>query len=286
MIEIVWQYDPHNPPANVLPATGVEAQRLLESGNLAFARFMAGESTAAAGTGTVARHVTVIGPQDLGVSLIPGAAPTQEPFAAFLSCADARVPLELIFNQATNDIFVVRVAGNVLGAECLGSLDFAVKQLGSVRLLGVLGHTSCGAVSAAADAFLHPATYLAAAANLPLRSIVDGLMATVNSAAAVLEDVHGRDVYDRPGFRAALIETSVVLNAALTAGILEHSYAGEDGAVAIAFGVYNLVTRQVGLPGGTVEWEPGLYAPPGGHEGFVELGGRIAGGPYISRLLG
>ena len=53
----------------------------------------------------------------------------QEPFAAVLGCADARVPVEIVFGQGFNDLFVVRVAGNVLGDECLGSLDFAVSNL-------------------------------------------------------------------------------------------------------------------------------------------------------------
>ena len=75
-------------------------------------------------------------------------APRQTPFAALLGCADARVPLELVFSRSANDAFAVRVAGNVLGAECVGSLDFAVTQLPSIRVVAVVGHTGCGAVGA------------------------------------------------------------------------------------------------------------------------------------------
>ena len=71
----------------------------------------------------------------------------QHPFAAVLACSDSRVPVELIFDCGIGDIFVVRVAGNVLGNSELGSLEYAVDHLG-VSLVLVLGHTKCGAVKA------------------------------------------------------------------------------------------------------------------------------------------
>ncbi len=75
----------------------------------------------------------------------------QRPFAALLSCADSRVPVELIFAQGFGDLFVVRVAGNVAGVTQTGSIEFAVEQLG-VRLVVVLGHEGCGAVRAGLQA--------------------------------------------------------------------------------------------------------------------------------------
>ena len=72
----------------------------------------------------------------------------QEPFAAILACSDSRVPVETIFDQGPGQLFVVRVAGNVIGQTQLGSLEFAVEVL-RVRLILVLGHTGCGAVAAA-----------------------------------------------------------------------------------------------------------------------------------------
>ena len=72
----------------------------------------------------------------------------QEPFAAVLSCADSRVPVELVFDQTIGQIFVVRVAGNIVTPEIIGSLEYGVAVLG-VKVLLVLGHTSCGAVKAA-----------------------------------------------------------------------------------------------------------------------------------------
>lgn len=76
-------------------------------------------------------------------------APRQTPFAAFLGCADSRVPIEIIFDQGFGDLFVTRIAGNVVTPECIGSLEFATYLLGA-QVLYILGHTSCGAVEAAA----------------------------------------------------------------------------------------------------------------------------------------
>jgi carbonic anhydrase len=77
-------------------------------------------------------------------------AKTQHPFAAIVSCSDSRVPPEIVFDQGLGDLFVVRVAGNVINAEGLGSIEYTVDHLGT-RLILVLGHQSCGAVKAARE---------------------------------------------------------------------------------------------------------------------------------------
>jgi carbonic anhydrase len=71
----------------------------------------------------------------------------QKPFAAFLGCADSRVPIEIIFDQGFGDLFVTRIAGNVASSENIGSLEFGTHILGA-KVLYVLGHTQCGAVTA------------------------------------------------------------------------------------------------------------------------------------------
>ena len=73
---------------------------------------------------------------------------SQHPFAIILSCSDSRVPPELVFDEGLGDLFIVRVAGNVLNNEGLGSIEYGVDVLGA-RLIVVLGHQSCGAVDAA-----------------------------------------------------------------------------------------------------------------------------------------
>jgi len=72
----------------------------------------------------------------------------QHPFAVVLSCSDSRVPPEVIFDQGIGDLFVIRVAGNILDNTALGSIEYAVEHL-NVKLIVVLGHERCGAVSAA-----------------------------------------------------------------------------------------------------------------------------------------
>jgi carbonic anhydrase len=73
---------------------------------------------------------------------------SQHPFAIILSCSDSRVPPEIVFDQGLGDLFIIRVAGNVLNDEGLGSIEYGVDILGA-RLIVVLGHSSCGAVDAA-----------------------------------------------------------------------------------------------------------------------------------------
>lgn len=78
---------------------------------------------------------------------VKSVAPKQRPFAAFLGCADSRVPIEIIFDQGFGDLFVTRIAGNIASSENIGSLEFGTLVLGA-QVLFVLGHTSCGAVAA------------------------------------------------------------------------------------------------------------------------------------------
>ena len=77
-------------------------------------------------------------------------ANSQYPFATVVSCSDSRVPPEIVFDQGLGDLFVVRVAGNVIDDHGLGSIEYSVDHLG-VRLIVVLGHQSCGAVKAARE---------------------------------------------------------------------------------------------------------------------------------------
>jgi len=85
---------------------------------------------------------------DQSAARLQEVAQAQHPFATILSCADSRVPAEIIFDQGIGDIFDVRIAGNIATPEALGSIEYAVTLLGSPLLL-VLGHERCGAVTAA-----------------------------------------------------------------------------------------------------------------------------------------
>jgi carbonic anhydrase len=79
----------------------------------------------------------------------------QEPFAIILGCSDARVPAELVFDQGLGDLFVIRVAGNIVAPSQVGSVEFAAETFGT-RLVVVLGHTNCGAIHATLQQLARP----------------------------------------------------------------------------------------------------------------------------------
>lgn len=80
----------------------------------------------------------------------------QDPSAIIIGCSDSRVPTEIIFDQDLGDLFVIRVAGNIVGPSQVGSVEFAAQQFGT-QLVVVLGHTRCGAVSATIEEIQHQA---------------------------------------------------------------------------------------------------------------------------------
>jgi carbonic anhydrase len=104
-------------------------------------------------------------------------ANTQHPFATIISCSDSRVPPEIVFDQGLGDLFIVRVAGNVINAEGLGSVEYSVDHLGT-RLILVLGHQSCGAVKAAKET-------IAAKGKAPghIQSLVTAIKPAVDATA-------------------------------------------------------------------------------------------------------
>jgi carbonic anhydrase len=79
----------------------------------------------------------------------------QEPFAAILGCSDSRVPVEIVFDQGLGDLFVIRVAGNIVAPSLIGSVEFAAEQFGT-RLVVVLGHTRCGAIETTLEQLQRP----------------------------------------------------------------------------------------------------------------------------------
>ena len=92
----------------------------------------------------------------------------QAPFAIVLGCSDSRVPAELVFDQGFGDLFVIRVAGNVVAPSQVGSVEFAASRFGT-RLVVVMGHTQCGAILATVDELLGRTN----TESKNLRSIVD-----------------------------------------------------------------------------------------------------------------
>ncbi len=104
----------------------------------------------------------------------------QAPFAAILGCSDSRVPVEIVFDQGLGDLFVIRVAGNIVAPSQIGSVEFAAEQFGT-RLVVVLGHSRCGAIEATLEQLQRPkenqSRNLHAIVDL-VRPSVEGLLAS------------------------------------------------------------------------------------------------------------
>ena len=98
----------------------------------------------------------------------------QEPFAIILGCSDSRVPVEILFDQGLGDLFVIRVAGNVVAPSQIGSVEFAASQF-KTRLVVVLGHSRCGAICATVEALKRPTSEQ----SLNIKAIVDRIRPSV-----------------------------------------------------------------------------------------------------------
>ena len=248
-IDYVYRFDPKNPSVKPTPPDAEAARQVLEDGNRMFSQWMESCRTGTFSAGEP-RYVIQCNGLEVGMNRAVGAMPKQAPFAVVVGCSDARVPTEMLFGQGFNDLFVIRVAGNVMGNECQGSIDFALGALSdSVKVLVVLGHSGCGAVTGAVDAYLRPLKFWSKTTSPMLRSILQRIFVAVREAANGLKEVWGENARDMTGYREALIETAVSLNAAHTAFDLRMGVetAGK-WEIEVLYGVFNLKNHQVCMP--------------------------------------
>ncbi len=131
----------------------------------------------------------------------------QEPFAIILGCSDSRVPAEYVFDQGVGDLFVIRVAGNIVAPSQIGSVEFAAERFGT-RLVVVLGHSQCGAVLATLEELEGPTGNW----SRNLRSIVDRIRPSVEGLLAT----------DLRNDRDALVRAAVRANVRASAGHLRN----------------------------------------------------------------
>lgn len=180
--------------------TSADALELLETGN---ARFVAGTPTSVAND--------------------------QQPFAAVLGCSDSRVPVEIVFDQRLGSLFVVRVAGNIVNAEALGSIEFAVAIL-KCKLIVVLGHERCGAVEAAIN-------YVQDGVAQPghIQTLVDSIAPAARAARDVPGDWHDNTVARNVelGCKALVAGSKIIADAAGKANLQ------------VIGGIYNLHSGRV-----------------------------------------
>jgi len=147
--------------------SAVEALKRLQEGNQRFVADVLGRSTPAS--------------ESRRIELVAG----QEPFAIILGCSDSRVPAEIVFDQHLGDLFVIRVAGNIVAPSQVGSVEFAADRY-ATRLVVVLGHSMCGAVQATLEELERPSENR----SPNLRSIVDRIRPSVEG---LLETEHRHD---------------------------------------------------------------------------------------------
>ena len=131
----------------------------------------------------------------------------QEPFAIILGCSDSRVPAEIIFDQGLGDLFVIRVAGNIVAPSQIGSVEFAAERYGT-RLVVVLGHSQCGAILATIDELKRPTINQ----SRNLHSIVDRVRPSV-------EPLLRTELQRDPD---ALVRDAVRANVCISASHLRH----------------------------------------------------------------
>jgi carbonic anhydrase len=164
----------------------------------------------------------------------------QEPFAIILGCSDSRVPAEIVFDQGLGDLFVIRVAGNIVAPSQVGSVEFAAARF-ETRLVVVLGHTSCGAIQATVDELGRRSEEQ----SRNLRSIVDRIRPSVEP---LLGTSLARD-------RDALIHEAVRANIRMSANQLRHG--SEVLEQLIDTGGLRVVGAEYSLDTGVVEFFDG-----------------------------
>jgi carbonic anhydrase len=170
----------------------------------------------------------------------------QAPIAVVLSCADSRAPAELVFDQGLGDLFVVRVAGNVVAPSLVGSVEFAVTSFGT-ELVVVMGHTHCGVIAATVDGLVAGKAF---SANIS--DIIDRIRPAIEHVVRPLPSVSG------PVDRAALLSAATRANVRASAQQLRRGSElladlSARGRVVVVGAEYSLETGDVdffdGVPG-------------------------------------
>ncbi len=206
-------------PNSPRPETGQQALDILKEGNV--------------------RYVSSLNESHPQMQDRPELVAEQNPIAIILGCSDARVPVEIVFDQKLGELFVIRVAGNIVAPSQIGSIEFAAAKFGT-RLVVVLGHSHCGAVTACVESLINPAQNY----TPNLQSIVDRIRPSVYNlhelATAGGEDVDADELIDR----------SIRANVRMSVSQLKHgSRILEDmvdsGELLIVGAEYDLTTGKV-----------------------------------------
>ena len=281
-VDIIYRYEARDTAARPLPMDSDAALRRLNGGNSDFAALLDHVKDESG-----IQQIIPVDPGDLGLDPNVAGAPKQRPFAAVLGCSDARVPIELIFNEGPNDLFVVRVAGNGLGTEVLGSLKYAVDHLGgTLKLIVVLGHSGCGALTAAVDVFLNPGDYLAIAAQHSIRNILDRVAhrrsgVGKQTAFGIRPRRHAQSGIPAGADRGIDCHQCCAFGLLDPAGVRQP----RPAELQAVYGVYVLETREVWAPRSAGIKASGLASPPRDLAGFAALADAVVQSERIASYL-
>ncbi len=165
-------------------------------------------------------------------------AQAQRPFAVVFGCSDSRLAAEIIFDRGLGDLFVVRTAGHITGAEVFASIDYGVTVL-AAPLVVVLGHDSCGAIQAAHDAMTGSGP-----PDLDLRAIIDGVVPSIQHAQT-------RDITDHDGISNVHVQYTVDLIIRHDTAVADAVSAGRCAAVGMSYRLTDGRVTVVGAPTST-----------------------------------
>ena len=159
----------------------------------------------------------------------------QAPFAIVLGCSDSRVPVEIVFDQAFGDLFVIRIAGNIVAPSQIASVEFAATAF-NTRLVVVLGHSNCGAITATLDHLRNPGTRPAGSLGSIVRRVQPAVESVMSNSESVdYKTLHGLAV--QANIRASVAQlqagSAILENLMMTEGlmIVGAEYSLEDGTV-------------------------------------------------------
>lgn len=249
-IEFIYRFRPEKPKPFFVPRDAEDASVYLQAGNVLISRFYDACRSGEYRDGMPPPVVEMSAAEAMGEPVGDDGLPIQMPFALMLGCSDARVPTELLFGQEFNDIFNIRVAGNVLADEGVGSLLYALRTFSpppshpkgrSLRLAGVLGHRGCGAVKATVKTF-QSSPMGARIFGDPIGSLIARIASPpLALAAELLEERYGAGSSSAPSHFAKLVELVVYLNAAWVAHNVQKWIDGEgpdtSSRVGVVYGV-------------------------------------------------
>ena len=277
-MDVIYRYDPYAPLVTRKILDSQAAINTLIEGNDRLIHLVERMQERTFGAHAGEPIVIPLSPLTSGLPLFPGAVPTQAPFAAVLGCSDARVPTEAVFDQSFNDLFVLRIAGNVLASECLGSLHYALAHLkDSLKVIVVLGHTKCGAVTAAVDTHLSPDAYVNIASTFALRSLVDQIQVAVRGSSHALDKYFG-DVRPKQDdmYRSLLVGVTAYVNAAVSAlelkrELTRHGTIGPE----VVFGVYDFESLRIQSSPALIPETPRLRPAPSNAEELAEYAAEL-----------